>query len=71
LIRSIPSVDRQRRLAPIPGSPPDLAKLGRGCPFAPRCAWVAADCLAGDVPLAPVGADHWSRCLHVDRLALP
>jgi oligopeptide/dipeptide ABC transporter ATP-binding protein len=71
LIRSIPSVDRQRRLAPIPGSPPDLAKLGRGCPFAPRCAWVAADCLAGDVPLAPVGADHWSRCLHVDRLASP
>jgi oligopeptide/dipeptide ABC transporter ATP-binding protein len=68
LIRSIPSVDRQRRLAPIPGSPPDLAALGRGCPFAPRCAWVAAQCLAGDVPLVAVDADHWSRCLRVDQL---
>jgi oligopeptide/dipeptide ABC transporter ATP-binding protein len=71
LIGSIPSVDRQRRLAPIPGSPPDLAKLGRGCPFAPRCAWVAAECLAGDVPLLAVGADHWSRCLRVNQLASP
>jgi oligopeptide/dipeptide ABC transporter ATP-binding protein len=69
LIGSIPSVDRQRKLTPIPGSPPDLAKLGRGCPFAPRCAWVAAECLAGDIPLLAVGADHWSRCLRVDQLA--
>jgi oligopeptide/dipeptide ABC transporter ATP-binding protein len=69
LIQSIPSADRHRRLAPIPGSPPDLAALGRGCPFAPRCAWAAAECLAGDVPLVAVGADHWSRCLRIDQLA--
>jgi oligopeptide transport system ATP-binding protein len=69
LIRSIPSVDRQRRLVPIPGSPPDLANLGPGCPFAPRCAWVAAECRAGDVPLVAVAADHWSRCLRIDQLA--
>jgi oligopeptide/dipeptide ABC transporter ATP-binding protein len=68
LIQSIPSVDRRGRLVPIPGSPPDLAALGRGCPFAPRCAWASAECLAGDVPLLAVGADHWSRCLHIDRL---
>jgi oligopeptide/dipeptide ABC transporter ATP-binding protein len=68
LIRSIPSVDRARRLVPIPGSPPDLAAIGRGCPFAPRCAWVAKECLASDVPLVAVGADHWSRCLRVDQL---
>jgi oligopeptide/dipeptide ABC transporter ATP-binding protein len=68
LIQSIPSVDRERRLAPIPGSPPDLATLGRGCPFAPRCAWVAPQCLAGDVPLVAAAADHWSRCLRVDQL---
>ena len=68
LIRSIPSVDRDRPLVPIPGSPPDLANLGRGCPFAPRCAWVADECRAGDVPLVPVAADHWSRCLRIDRL---
>jgi oligopeptide/dipeptide ABC transporter ATP-binding protein len=69
LIQSIPSVERRGRLVPIPGSPPDLAALGKGCPFAPRCALAAAECLAGDVPLVAVGPDHWSRCLRVDRLA--
>ena len=68
LIRSIPSVERRGRLIPIPGAPPDLAALGRGCPFAPRCAWAATECLAGDVPLVPVAPEHWSRCLRIDRL---
>jgi oligopeptide/dipeptide ABC transporter ATP-binding protein len=68
LIQSIPSVERRGRLVPIPGSPPDLAALGQGCAFAPRCAWAAAECLAGGVPLVPVGSDHWSRCLRIDRL---
>jgi oligopeptide/dipeptide ABC transporter ATP-binding protein len=27
-----------RRLSPIPGSPPDPAETAAGCPFAPRCA---------------------------------
>ena len=71
LIQSIPSVERRTRLVPIPGAPPDLAALGRGCPFAPRCAWAAAECLAGDVPLVPVVPDHWSRCLRIDRLPRP
>ena len=69
LIQSIPSVDRRRRLAPIPGSPPDLAALGRGCHFAPRCAWVADECRVGDVPLVAVDAGHWSRCLRIAELA--
>ncbi len=68
LMRSIPSVERRGRLIPIPGAPPDLAALGRGCPFAPRCAWAATECLAGDVPLVPVASEHWSRCLRIDRL---
>jgi peptide/nickel transport system ATP-binding protein len=68
LIRSIPSAERRDRLIPIPGAPPDLAALGRGCPFAPRCAWAASECLAGDVPLVPVAPEHWSRCLRIDRL---
>ena len=69
LIQSIPSVERRGRLVPIQGSPPDLAALGKGCPFAPRCALAAAECLAGDVPLVAVGPDHWSRCLRVDHVA--
>ena len=67
-------VDPERRspcggCVPIPGSPPDLAALGKGCPFAPRCPLAAAECLAGDVPLVAVGPGHWSRCLRVDHLA--
>ena len=68
LIQSIPSANRRRPLAPIPGSPPDLIALGRGCPFAPRCAWASVECLEGDIPLVAVGEDHWSRCLKADRL---
>ncbi|HLE44876.1 MAG TPA: ABC transporter ATP-binding protein [Methylomirabilota bacterium] len=68
LIASVPSVDRTRPLAPIPGTPPDLIALGRGCPFAPRCAWAASECREGDIALARVGEDHWSRCLKANQL---
>ncbi len=71
LIGSVPSVDRNRPLTPIPGMPPDLIGLGRGCPFAPRCAWASEECLTGEIPLVQVGPDHWSRCIHVDRLDAP
>jgi oligopeptide/dipeptide ABC transporter ATP-binding protein len=39
LLRSVPRPDRLRRapLASIPGMPPNLAELGPGCPFEPRC----------------------------------
>ena len=63
LIQSIPSIDRRRRLTPIPGVPPDLIGLGRGCPFAPRCTWASDECRAGEIPFVQVGEGHWSRCL--------
>lgn len=31
------NVDHKEPLKPIPGTPPDLMKLGNECPFAPRC----------------------------------
>jgi oligopeptide/dipeptide ABC transporter ATP-binding protein len=68
LIASVPSLDRSRPLTPIPGAPPDLTALGRGCPFAPRCAWASAECLEGDIPLRAVGPGHWSRCLKAESL---
>ncbi len=39
LLRSIPRLDTPRgeELVPIPGSPPSLLGLPRGCSFAPRC----------------------------------
>ena len=68
LIGSVPSADRNRLLTPIFGMPPDMIDFGRGCPFAPRCAWATEECVDREIPLAAVGAEHWSRCIHVDRL---
>jgi len=70
LLGSIPQLAAcARRLTPIPGQPPDLARLGPGCPFAPRCSYASADCRTTAVRLAPVAADQLSACLHPERLA--
>ncbi|MDR0959629.1 MAG: ABC transporter ATP-binding protein [Propionibacteriaceae bacterium] len=45
LLSSFPPLHGPRRdLGGIPGSPPDLAALPAGCPFAPRCAWADDHC---------------------------
>ena len=65
LLASIPRTDRAsgKRLRPIPGRPPDLARLGTGCPFAPRCAGAEARCRNEMPPLEHAGdADHLVRC---------
>jgi len=69
LLRSIPHLSAGARLKPIPGQPPDLAQLGPGCPFAPRCAYASPDCATTPVRLAPVGPDHLTACLHPERIA--
>ena len=38
------NVDHREPLKPIPGTPPDLIKLGNECPFAPRCSEAMAIC---------------------------
>ena len=42
---------RQEALSPIEGSPPDLASVLEGCPFAPRCGWRLDTCWVNDPPL--------------------
>ena len=46
LLNSIPSLDseHQGELFAIPGNPPDLLHLPKGCPFAPRCGFKRDDC---------------------------
>jgi oligopeptide/dipeptide ABC transporter ATP-binding protein len=47
LLRSIPRLDRDsERLTPIPGRPPELRRLGAGCPFVPRCEFAIDRCRA-------------------------
>jgi oligopeptide/dipeptide ABC transporter ATP-binding protein len=66
LLESFPSVHGpRRRLAGIPGSPPDLHALPAGCPFEPRCRFARSECRSIEMRALPVPggeADHISAC---------
>jgi peptide/nickel transport system ATP-binding protein len=55
------------RLMTIPGSPPNLAALPRGCSFAPRCAYALDVCSTTDPPPVVCGDGHVARCLRVEE----
>jgi peptide/nickel transport system ATP-binding protein len=68
LARAFPRMgDPDSRLAPagLPGEPPDLRGDITGCPFAPRCPEVVADCLTSEVELWPAGEHRHSACIKV------
>ena len=44
LLAAMPQLDGHRRLAPIPGTLPDLRTPDPGCNFRPRCPFAAAGC---------------------------
>ena len=62
LLASLPTRSGDR-LTPIPGTPPSLISLPKGCPFAARCPHVFDKCVETP-PLADVGGDphHQSAC---------
>ena len=67
LFHSFPSVSEDSEtLEGIPGFPPDLSALPRGCAFAPRCAHAVDLCVEREPPLSAVGdddrADHVAAC---------
>jgi oligopeptide transport system ATP-binding protein len=63
LLRSVPDpTAEQGKLYQIPGSPPDVAHLKPGCPFAPRCDRVAEICHKEFPPFVQLNADHYSLC---------
>jgi peptide/nickel transport system ATP-binding protein len=64
LMRSIPRVDRQVTMEPIPGSVPSLLAPPRGCRFAPRCDLFREAC-ARDVPVRMIREDHAAACVAV------
>ena len=66
LLESIPSVDNpsHTRLTPIPGRPPDLVDLPRGCRFAARCRSAQDGCLTAHPPLDTVAPDHHVACYY-------
>jgi oligopeptide transport system ATP-binding protein len=63
LMGSLPRLQGGReRLLPVPGRPPDLARLGPGCPFAPRCAFVMERCRQEAPTLRTVRPRHEVEC---------
>jgi peptide/nickel transport system ATP-binding protein len=69
LLAALPRADQGalQRLAPIPGSLPDLTRPDPGCHFRPRCPFAGEGCEAPQV-LRAVGAQH-ALCHRADALA--
>jgi len=62
LLRSIPNIElADQRLEAIPGDPPDLLNLPRGCRFQQRCPYAMEYCHK-ETPLIDVGHNHLVRC---------
>ena len=63
LFGSIPPIDgaRPARLAAIPGAPPSLSNLPKGCAFGPRCAYRHEACLTLPPPME--GNEHRAACV--------
>ncbi|MET4121474.1 peptide/nickel transport system ATP-binding protein [Bradyrhizobium sp. JR1.5] len=62
LVRSIPRVDRDVVLEPIPGSVPSLVNPPSGCRYAGRCEWVMDRCRASRPALIEAGPGHVVAC---------
>lgn len=70
LLNSVPRLDQVRgaQIEPIPGNPPDLADLGPGCAFAPRCRFATARCRAEAPQLIDINDTHSSACWEIEAL---
>jgi oligopeptide transport system ATP-binding protein len=64
LIRSMPRLDADvlDELPAIPGQPPNLQQLPRGCVFAPRCEHAIAHCAEEKPALRQRTVSQWSAC---------
>ena len=64
LLESVPEVDTpvEQRLKPIPGNPPDMSCLRKGCAFAPRCPYAMSICAREDAPLMELDKTHAAAC---------
>lgn len=64
LLQSLPRLDVEHEELPsIPGVPPDLALLAKGCVFAPRCPHRQAVCVADSpIPIKRTSTRHTAKC---------
>lgn len=68
LVSSAPTLsDNSRTTVGILGAPPDPSRPEPGCPFAPRCSLVEADCQVTLPKLLTDDNDHQFACLHPQK----
>lgn len=72
LLQAIPSLDdAKEELHTIPGNPPNLLHLPKGCPFVPRCEFSIETCLSKPPILDQFGEQHLRACYRkVEELAV-
>lgn len=62
LFESIPVLDKEKDLVPIPGMVPPPQEFPKGCKFHPRCSKCMKVCQQYEPPLKEVGKNHWAAC---------
>ncbi len=64
LLAASPTLERGK-LAPIPGTVPQLTALPPGCAFEPRCVVRVTECVKRVPDMRGAGAEHGARCVLV------
>lgn len=68
LLEAVPRLGRKRRrLAAIPGAPPNPLALPDGCAFAPRCTKATQQCIEVHPPETALSHEHRVMCWHPNR----
>ena len=66
LVRSIPRIDREIVMEPVPGSVPSLLNPPAGCRYAGRCPWVEERCRRLKPAMTQVAPEHFVACFAVE-----
>jgi peptide/nickel transport system ATP-binding protein len=66
LVRSIPRIDREVAMEPIPGAVPSLLNVASGCRYAGRCPWVEERCRRVKPVMTEIAPDHFVACFAVE-----
>ena len=62
---------RDKDIEAIPGSPPDMRRLARGCSFAPRCRYAEQECIAAVPAAIDMTPGHPVACIKASNLQQP
>jgi oligopeptide/dipeptide ABC transporter ATP-binding protein len=71
LVRSIPRIDREIVMEPVPGSVPSLLNPPTGCRYAGRCPWVEDRCQQQKPAMTAVAPEHFVACFAVEDGRVP